>query len=82
MQILEKKLYQLALKKNDQKFYVGHNVKLRLDQAGGKSVKIGRRMRKGCILSPILFNLCSDYFIKGALGFGDLKITGQIFRFV
>jgi retron-type reverse transcriptase len=42
-------------------------------------VKIGRGVRRGCCLSPILLNLYSECLTKEALeGFGDFKIGGKI----
>jgi len=63
--------------------YVAQSVKVRLNRGQTRSVKIGRGVRKGCCLSPILFNLYSEYLTKGALeGLGDLKIGGQIIHTV
>jgi len=46
-------------------------------------MKIGKRVRQGCCLSPILFNLYSECITKGALeGFGYFKIGGQIIHTV
>ena len=46
-------------------------------------MKIGRGVRQGRCLSPILFNLYSEYLTKEALeGLGDLKIGGQIIHTV
>jgi hypothetical protein len=65
------------------KLYMEQIVKIRLDQGETRSVKIGRGVREDCCLSPILFNLYSEYFTKEALeGFGDFKIGGQVIRTV
>ena len=46
-------------------------------------MKIGKGVRQGCYLSPILFNLYSECLTKEALqGFGDFKIGGQIIHTV
>ena len=46
-------------------------------------MKIGRRVRQECCLSPILFNLYSEFLTKKAVeGFGDFKIGGQIIHTV
>jgi hypothetical protein len=37
--------------------YMAQSVKVRLNLGETRSVKIGRGVRKGCCLSPILFNL-------------------------
>jgi hypothetical protein len=61
------------------KLYMEQSVKIRLDQGQTRSVKIGRGVRQGCCLLPILFNLYSEYLTKEALeGFGDFKIGGQV----
>jgi hypothetical protein len=65
------------------KLYMEQSVKLRLDQGETRSVKIGRGVRHSCCLSPILFNLCSEYLTKEALeGFRDFKIGGHVIRTV
>ena len=46
-------------------------------------MQIGREVRQGCCLSPILFNLYSEYLTKEALdGLGDFNIGGQIIQTV
>jgi len=63
--------------------YMAQNVKVRLNRGETRSVKIGRGVREGCCLSPILFNLYSEFLTKEALeGFGDFKIGGQIIHTV
>jgi hypothetical protein len=58
-------------------------VKVRLDRGETRSVLIGRGVRQGCCLSPVMFNLYSECLTKEALdGLGDFKIGGQIIQTV
>ena len=58
-------------------------VKVRLDQGETRSVQIGRGVRQGCCLSPILFNLYSECLTKEALdGLGHFNIGGQVIQIV
>jgi hypothetical protein len=54
--------------------YMAQSVKVRLNQGETRSVTTGREVRQGCCLSPILFNLYSEYLTKEALeGLGTSK---------
>jgi len=65
------------------KLYMDQRVKVRLDRGETRSVQIGREVRQGCCLSPILFNLYSECLTKEALdGLGDFNIGGQIIQTV
>jgi len=59
------------------KLYMEQKVKVRVDRGETRSVKIGRGVRQGCCLSPILFNLYSECLTEEALdGLGDFKVGG------
>jgi hypothetical protein len=47
--------------------YMDQSVKMRLDQWATKSDKIGRGVRQGCCLSPLLLNLYSEYVTRKLL---------------
>ena len=65
------------------KLYMEQKVKVRLDRGETRSVQIGRGVRQGCCLSPILFNLYSECLTREALdGHGDFNIRGQIIQTV
>ena len=58
-------------------------VKVQLDRGEIRSVQIGREVRQGCCLSPILFILYSECLTKEALDWlGDFNIGGQIIQTV
>jgi hypothetical protein len=58
---------------------MAERVKLRLDQVEISSVKTGGKIKYGCCLLTILFNLYIEYLSKGALEYlGDFRIGGQV----
>jgi Reverse transcriptase (RNA-dependent DNA polymerase). len=60
---------------------MGQTIKLHFNQGETDSVKIGRGVRKGFCMSPILFNLYREYLMKEALAeVGDFKFGGRIFN--
>jgi hypothetical protein len=79
MQILKETGFDCLERRVISKLYMVQSVKVRLDQWETRSVKIGRGVRQSCCLSPILFNLYSEYLTKEALeGFSDLKMGGDV----
>ena len=76
MQILKETGIDWRERRLIRNLYIAQSVKVRLNRGETRSVKIGRRVRQGCCLSLILFNLYSEYLTKGALeGLGDFKIS-------
>ena len=83
MQILKKIGIDWRERRLISNLYMAESVKVRLNRGETRSVKIGRGIRQGCCLSPILFNLYSKYLTKEALeGWGDFKIGRQIIHTV
>ena len=83
MQILKETGIDWRERRLIRNLYMAQSVKVRLNRGEKRSVKIGRGVRQGCCLSPILFNLYSEYLTKEALeGLGDFKICGQIIHTV
>jgi retron-type reverse transcriptase len=79
MEILKKSGTGWRDRKLISKLYMDQSVKVRPDQGVTKSTKIGREVRQGCCLSPLLFNLYSEYVTQEALeGLGDFNVGGQI----
>jgi hypothetical protein len=83
MQILKENGIDWRERRLISNLHMAESVKVRLNRGKTRSVKIGRRVRLGCYLSPILFNLYSECLTKEALeGFGDFKTGGQIIHTV
>ena len=83
MQILKRTGIDWRERRLISKLYMDQRIKVRLDAGKRRSVQIGRGVRQGCCLSPVLFNLYSECLTKGALdGLGDFNIGGQIIQTV
>ena len=46
--------------------YAGREATVRTRHVTKDSFKIGEGVHQGCILSPCLFNLCAEYFMRNA----------------
>ena len=83
MQILKRTGMDWSERRLISKLYMDQRVKVRLDRGETRSVQIGRGVRQGCCLSPILFNLYSECLTKEALdGLGDFNIRAKIIQTV
>ena len=83
MQVLKRTGINWRERRLINKLYMDQRVKVRLDRGETRSVQIGRGLRQGCCLSPILFNLYSECLTKEDLdGLGDFKVGGQIIQTV
>jgi len=83
MQILKRTGIDWRERRLINKLYMDQRVKVRLDRGKTRSVQIGRGVRQGCCLSPIMFNLYSECLTKEALdGLGVFNIGGQIIQTV
>jgi len=83
MQILKKIGIDWRERRLISNLYMTQSVKVRLNRGETRRVKIVKGVRQGCCLSPILFNLYSEYLTKEASeGLGDFKIGGQIIHTV
>ena len=83
MQILNRTGIDWRERRVISKLYMDQGVKVRLDRGETRSVQIGKGVRQGCCLSPILFNLYSECLSKEALeGLGDFNIRGKIIQTV
>jgi len=60
MQIIKENGIDWRERRSISNLYMAQSVKVRLNRGQTRSVKIGRGVRKGCCLSPILFNLYND----------------------
>jgi len=60
MQILKRTGIDWRERRLISKLYMDQRVKVRLDRGETRIVQIGRRVRHGCCLSPILFKLYSE----------------------
>jgi len=83
MQILKRTGIDWRERRLISKLYIDQKVKVRLDRREIKSVQIGRGVRQGCCLSPIVFNLYNEWLTKEALDeLGVFNFGGQIIQTV
>jgi retron-type reverse transcriptase len=83
MQILKETVSDWRERSLINNLFMAQSVKIQLNRGETRSVKIGRGVRQGCCLSPIVFNLYSECITKEALkGFREFKIGGKIIHTV
>ena len=60
--------------------YAGQEATVRTGHGTKDWFQIGKGVRQGCILSPCLFNLCTEYIMRNARldkGQAGIKISGR-----
>jgi hypothetical protein len=67
MQILKEIVIDWWKRRLIRNLYMAQSVKVRLNRGETRRMKIGREVRQGCCLSPILFNLYSEYITKESI---------------
>ena len=83
MQILKRTGINWRERRLFSKLYMDQMVKVRLYRGKIRNLQIGRGIRQGCSLSPVLFTLYKECLTKEALdGLGDFNIGGQIIHTV
>ena len=64
--------------------YMGQSAKVRIAEEVTEECKIGRGVRQGCCLSPVLFNIYAESMLREALdsSVAGVKVGGQLIKSV
>jgi len=81
MQILKRNGIDWRERRLISKLYMVQRIKIRLDRGETRSVQIGRGVRQGCYLPPILFNLYNECLTKELwMGLGTSTSEDKLFK--
>ena len=60
--------------------YQDQKATVRTDSGETDTIPIGKGVRQGCILSPLLFNIYAEKIMRDALNFGkaELELEGKL----